>query len=79
MPLAGLDDMVFGGWDIFPGERLPGRAQGGKVLDPGHIEPVREEMEAIVPMPAVFDERYVKRLTGHHVKTGRPRWTWPSR
>ena len=69
VPLAGLDDLVFGGWDIFE-EDCYAAARTAGVLDPSDLEAIRPEMEAIRPMPAVFDQRYVKRLDGPNVKRG---------
>jgi myo-inositol-1-phosphate synthase len=68
--LAGLDDIVFGGWDIFE-EDCYAAARIAGVLEPALLDKVRGEMEAIKPMPAVFDQRYVKRLNGPNVKKGR--------
>jgi myo-inositol-1-phosphate synthase len=70
VPLAGLDDIVFGGWDIFE-EDCYAAARTAGVLEPSQIEPIRAELEAIKPMPAVFDQRYVKRLDGPNVKKGK--------
>jgi myo-inositol-1-phosphate synthase len=69
VPLAGLDDLVFGGWDIFE-EDCYAAARTAGVLEPDQLEQVRAELEAIRPMPAVFDQRYVKRLDGPNVKKG---------
>jgi myo-inositol-1-phosphate synthase len=68
-PLAGLDDIVFGGWDIFD-ENCYEAAKTAGVLDPGLLERIRPELEAVKPWPAVFDRRYVKRLDGPNVKKG---------
>ncbi len=68
--LAGLDDLVFGGWDIFADDTYAAARTAG-VLEPSLLDQVRPEMEAIKPMPAVFDQRYVKRLSGPNVKKGR--------
>jgi myo-inositol-1-phosphate synthase len=70
LPLAGLDDIVFGGWDIFE-EDCYAAARTAGVLEPAQLEPIRRELEAITPMPAVFDQRYVKRLDGPNVKKGK--------
>ncbi len=70
VPLAGLDDIVFGGWDIFE-EDCYAAARTAGVLEPSQLEQVRGELEAIKPMPAVFDRRYVKRLEGPNVKKGK--------
>jgi myo-inositol-1-phosphate synthase len=69
VPLAELDDLVFGGWDIFP-DNVYEAAKHAAVLDDKHLDAVREELEAIKPMKAVFDHNYVKRLDGPHVKDG---------
>ena len=69
-PLAELNDIVFGGWDIFE-EDCYAAARTAGVLEPAQLEQVRGELEAIRPMPAVFDQRYVKRLDGPNVKKGR--------
>jgi myo-inositol-1-phosphate synthase len=68
-PLAGLDDLVFGGWDPIPENAYEAALTAG-VLDAGDLEPVRAEMEAIAPMTAVFDPEYVRLLEGTHVKQG---------
>jgi len=68
--LAALDEIVFGGWDIFEADCYAAARTAG-VLEPAHLEQVRGELEAIRPMPAVFDQRYVKRLQGPNVKKGK--------
>jgi myo-inositol-1-phosphate synthase len=70
VPLASLDDVVFGGWDIFEDNAYEAAKTAG-VLDKDLLEAIRPELEAIKPMPAVFDQRYVKRLHGPNVKTGK--------
>src|SRR5512138_341273 len=67
--LAALDDLVFGGWDIFPDNAYQAAIRAG-VLDGKHLEPLRAELEAIQPMSAVFEQAYVKRLNGPNVKKG---------
>src|SRR5438874_9011432 len=67
--LAKLDDIVFGGWDIFPDNAYQAAVRAG-VLDARHLEPVRAELEAVKPMTAVFEQAYVKRLNGPNVKKG---------
>ncbi|HVC19650.1 MAG TPA: inositol-3-phosphate synthase [Vicinamibacterales bacterium] len=69
VPLAALDDLVFGGWDIFE-ENCYAAARTAGVLEAGLLDAVRPELEAIRPWPAVFDQRYVKRLSGPNVKRG---------
>ncbi|HKC57231.1 MAG TPA: inositol-3-phosphate synthase, partial [Vicinamibacterales bacterium] len=70
VPLADLHDIVFGGWDIFE-EDCYGAARTAGVLESSQLDKVRPELEAIRPMPAVFDQRYVKRLQGPNVKKGK--------
>jgi myo-inositol-1-phosphate synthase len=70
VPLASLDDLVFGGWDIFEDNCYEAAKTAG-VLDERLLEKVRTEMEAVKPMKAVFDPFYVKRLHGPNVKTGK--------
>jgi len=69
VPLAGLDDVVFGGWDIFE-ENSYQAARTAGVLDVALLDQIKPELEAIKPWPAVFDQRYVKRLDGPNVKKG---------
>src|ERR1700746_2570118 len=70
VPLSSLDDLVFGGWDIF-NDACHGPAKTAGVLEPSLLEQVRPELEQIHPWPAVFDQRYVKRLEGPNVKKGK--------
>jgi myo-inositol-1-phosphate synthase len=70
VPLAQLDDIVFGGWDIFEDNCYEAASTAG-VLEKSLLDQVRPELEAINPWPAVFDRRYVKRLDGPNVKKGR--------
>jgi myo-inositol-1-phosphate synthase len=66
--LADSRNLVFGGWDIFP-DNAYDSAVKAEVLDAyRHLNPLREELSAIVPMTAVFEPRYVKRLNGTHIK-----------
>src|SRR5215203_357810 len=69
-PLASLDDVVFGAWDIFT-ENCYEAARTAGVIEPALLDQIKPELEAIRPWPAVFDQRYVKRLSGTNVKTGR--------
>ena len=70
VPLASLDDVVFGGWDIFEDNCYEAAKTAG-VLDEDLLEQIRPELEQIRPWPAVFDRRYVKRLDGPNVKKGK--------
>ena len=67
--LAKLDDIVFGGWDIFEDNAYQAAVRAG-VLDEKHLNPLKEELEAIKPMTAVFEQAYVKKLNGPNVKKG---------
>ena len=69
VPLAGLDDLVFGAWDIFEENGFEAATTAG-VIEAALLEQIRPELEAIKPWPAVFDQRYVKRLMGTNIKTG---------
>jgi myo-inositol-1-phosphate synthase len=70
VPLASLDDLVFGGWDIFEDNCYEAARTAG-VLDTRLLDQIRPELESIKPMKAVFDRQYVKRLDGPNVKTGK--------
>jgi len=70
LPLARLEDLVFGGWDIFPDNAFQSASQA-KVLDPRHLQSVQTELTAISPWTAVFDPEFNRKLTGTHVKKGR--------
>lgn len=65
--LADLNDIVFGGWDIFPDNVYQAALTAG-VLQKELLDQLRPEIETIAPMPAVFDQKYVKNLHGTHVK-----------
>ena len=69
VPLASLDDLVFGGWDIFNNNCYEA-ARNAEVINSDLLEQVRPELESIIPWPAVFDQHYVKRLDGPNVKSG---------
>ena len=70
VPLSGLDDLVFGGWDIFEDDCYAAARTAG-VIEPSLLDRVKPELEKIKPWPAVFDQRYVKRLAGPNVKKGK--------
>jgi myo-inositol-1-phosphate synthase len=69
VPLAGLGDLVFGGWDIYEDNAYQAAANA-KVLDATMLEQVREPLERIQPMPAVFSQDYVRLINGPNVKQG---------
>ncbi|MBW3553296.1 MAG: inositol-3-phosphate synthase [Gemmatimonadetes bacterium] len=70
VPLAKLDQLVFGAWDPIPDDANES-ARGARVLDERDIDPVADFLGTIRPMPAVFDRQYVKRLDGENVKKGK--------
>ena len=70
LDIAPLEDLVFTGWDIFGGN-LYDAAKTAQVLDRDTLEAIRPFLESIEPMPAVFDQHYVKRLTAKHKKIGK--------
>ena len=67
-PLAKLEDLVFGSWDLFPDNAYES-AVHAKVLEAKDLDPIKDELSAIKPMKAVFYPEFVKRLSGTHVKT----------
>jgi myo-inositol-1-phosphate synthase len=67
VPIADLDDIVFGGWDIYPENVYEAARQAG-VLEPATLDSVRPELESVRPMSAVFDRTYVCNLEGTNVK-----------
>ena len=70
VPLCALDNLVFGGWDIFEDDCYAAARTAG-VIEPALLDRVRPDLEKIRPWPAVFDQRYVKRLAGPNVKKGK--------
>lgn len=69
LPFARLDDIVFGGWDIYADNAYEA-ASKAKVLQKEHLEQVKEELQTIKPMSAVFDPAFVKNITGPNIKKG---------
>jgi len=70
VPLANLEDLAVGCWDIFEDNAYEAAVHAG-VLEPSLLEAVKEPLSAIQPMKAVFDQNYVKRIHGPNVKSGR--------
>ncbi len=73
VPLAALDSVVFGGWDPITRNALEA-ARTARVLEDKDLAPLAAELEAIVPMEAVFDRRWVSRLEGTRVKPQTAKW-----
>src|SRR5438067_4422769 len=69
VPLAPIDRLVFGGWDIYEDNCFES-ASKARVLEPHHLSAVRDPLSRVHPMKAVFDQTYVKNLNGTNVKTG---------
>lgn len=69
VPLAGLDQLVFGAWDPYPDDAYVAASRAG-VLEPRHLEAVGDALRKVRPMPAAFDPQYAKRLDGDNVKAG---------
>ncbi|MCC6461344.1 MAG: inositol-3-phosphate synthase [Saprospiraceae bacterium] len=69
VPLTQLDDIVFGGWDVYA-DTVYESALNAKVLDRYLVESLKDELQAIKPMQAVFDKSFVRNLDGTHIKTG---------
>ncbi len=70
VPLANLDDIVFGAWDIFSDSAYEAALHAG-VLEKSLVEDLREQLDSLKPMPAVFSQNYVKRLNGTNIKNGK--------
>lgn len=73
VPLACLDDLEFAAWDVYP-QNAYQSAMYSEVLQEKDIDPVRDELKAIVPLKAAFDKNYAKRLDGDNVKQCKNRW-----
>lgn len=73
VPLADLNDIVFGGWDIYA-DNVFEAASKAKVLEPGLLNSIKPQLEALVPMKAVFNKEYVKNLDGKNVKQAKTKF-----
>ena len=73
VPIADLNDIVFGSWDVYPANAYES-ATYCQVLKKEDIEPVKDELEKIVPMKAAFDHNYAARLDGDNIMKGATRW-----
>ena len=70
VPLARLEDLAFAVWDIFEDDAFQASTKAG-VLEASQLEQLREGLASIKPFKAVFDQNFVKRLSGTHVKQGK--------
>ena len=73
VPITNLNDIVFAAWDVYP-QNAYQAAIYAEVLQQKDIDPVRDELEQIVPMKAAFDKNYAKRIDGDNVKDVKTRW-----
>ncbi len=73
VPLAALEDIVFGGWDVYS-DNMYEAAVKAKVLEIGMLQQIKEELEAIKPMKAVFDKSYITNLDGQNIKHAATKW-----
>lgn len=73
LPIASLDDIVFGAWDLYEDDAYDAAIKAS-VLRQGDIEPVKDELKAIRPYKALFDKNYATNIDGPNVKTGETRW-----
>jgi myo-inositol-1-phosphate synthase len=71
VPLAPLEELVFGAWDPIPDDCYTACLRSGVLDRHDHVEPLKDALAAIKPMPAAFDQQYVKRLEGSNVKKGK--------
>src|SRR2546427_13081806 len=71
VPLAELEDLVFTAWDPIPDDAYTAAVKAGVLDQHEHLEPIKGFLQGIKPMPAVFDQYYVKRLQGSNVKRGK--------
>lgn len=73
VPLTGIEDLVFGGWDIFEENAYQSALTAG-VLEKELLDKIRPELESVKPMKGVFDKKYVKKLDGTYIKSGKSKW-----
>ena len=74
--LAGLDQLVFGAWDPIADDAYDSAVKAGVLHRERHLDPIREFLRSVVPMPAVFDKDYVKRLDGPNRKADAGKMAW---
>jgi myo-inositol-1-phosphate synthase len=75
IPLTNLEDIFFGGWDIFEDDACQSALNAG-VLEKELLDKIRPEMEAIKPWKGVFSKDYVKKLDGKYIKSGGSKWDY---
>lgn len=69
VPISGLDDLVFGAWDPIPEDGYESALTAGVLNRYEHLDPIKDFLSSIEPMPAAFDKKYVKKLDGSNVKS----------
>jgi myo-inositol-1-phosphate synthase len=75
VPLTSLDDIVFGGWDIFEDDAYQSAITAG-VLDKNLLDQIKPELETVKPMRGVFQREYVKKLDGKYIKSAKTKWDY---
>ncbi|MCK5439977.1 MAG: inositol-3-phosphate synthase, partial [Gemmatimonadetes bacterium] len=75
LPIAGLDQLVFGAWDVFPDDAYESARNAG-VLESSQVEELADFLRTIRPMRGAFDQRYVKKLNGTHIIESRSKRAW---
>ncbi len=75
VPLANLDDVIFGGWDIFEDDAYQSAITAG-VLDKNLLDQIKPELEMVRPMRGVFQREYVKKLDGKYIKSAKTKWDY---
>jgi myo-inositol-1-phosphate synthase len=76
VPLADLNDIVFGAWDPISDDAYTAALKAGVLNKYEHVEPIADFLKSIKPMPAAFDQKYVKKLQGDNVKPGTSKREW---
>ncbi len=71
VPLADLQDLVFAAWDPIPDDAYTAAVKAGVLERHEHLEPIKDFLQGIKPLPAAFDQYYVKRLQGTNLKRGK--------
>lgn len=73
VPIAPIEDLTFGAWDIFEDDAYQAALKAG-VLEKPLLEPLREELQCLRPWRGAFDQRYVRKLNGSFVKQAKTKW-----
>ncbi len=70
VPLAALDDIVWGAWDVFPDDAYVAASRAGVLESGKHLEGIAEALRDVRPMKAAFERKYARNLDGEHIKGG---------